>query len=1133
MLKKTPHVAAQYLKSIEKKGVKGYITTIDEESFYCIENYDMMDPFFMTIVSSSDLWMFLSGNGGLTAGRQNFQNALFPYYTDDKIHDTSELTGPKTIIRVFDENKLLIWEPFSTYYQDLYKVQRNVYKNTSSNKIIFQEINYDLQLKFSYTWMSCDKLGWIRKSNIENIGDNAREFDITDGLQNILPYGVTKETQETMSTLLDAYKICEQIPKTPLALIRMSSIPVDKAEPSEALRTNTVWTHGLEADKMLLSSRQLENIRTGKDVQSEDLVFGVKTAFFIHSKEKINPHEQKIWYIIADTSKDSSQVISLKNFIQNEKDIGSYIESHVQADAEKLNALVELSDGMQNTGDKLNDRRHFSNVLFNIMRGGVFENNYDIDLNDFFDHLKTYNRETYKRSKALFGDDKGYIKLPDLHRIAFNSNDSDLLRLTLAYLPLSFSRRHGDPSRPWNRFDIRVKNPDGTSLLYYQGNWRDIFQNWEALSFSFPKFLPGMICRFLNASTVDGYNPFRITRDGFDWEVPEPDNPWSFIGYWCDHQIIYLLKLLELHEKFFPGQLFEKLNKKFYVYANVPYRIRSYNEIVDNPQDTIVFDHDLHEKLISRSQQIGSDGKLVGFNDNQTVKATFKEKILVTLLTKLSNFVPEAGIWLNTQRPEWNDANNALVGNGASMVTLYHLRRFTSFFLDLVKESANEAFTVSEEVYTFWKNINKVLENNQSLLKQGFSDVSRRDITDRLGRSGEEYRNSVYKGFSGKEKSITKTDILAFYKLAIQYLDQSVFANKRDDGLYHSYNLLEFSGDSIRIQHLYLMLEGQVALLNSGICDPEESLFIVKSLFDSDLWREDQQSFLLYPFPQVPGFLNKNNIPAELIKKSELLQTLLAEGNTQIIKQDEEGKYHFSADFRNKRDLEQALENLPQELNRKISKSERQVIFDIYESVFQHRYFTGRSGSFYKYEGLGSIYWHMVSKLLLAIGDNIMNFARSESKSLHLSMLEEYYYKVKEGIGLHKNPQNYGAFPTDPYSHTPSMMGAQQPGMTGQVKEDILSRFNELGLVIEDGCITIDPTLIQNTEFDSSKTPQLIFSYCNTPFYIIKSENKKGLEIIINGKVEKENTMTIPRALSEEIYMRTGKVSKVIVHLPA
>ena len=42
-------------------------------------------------------------------------------------------------------------------------------------------------------------------------------------------------------------------------------------------------------------------------------------------------------------------------------------------------------------------------------------------------------------------------------------------------------------------------------------------------------------------------------------------------------------------------------------------------------------------------------------------------------------------------------------------------------------------------------------------------------------------------------------------------------------------------------------------------------------------------------------------------------------------------------------------------------------ILDIYEEMFDHQSFTGRSGTFYGYEGLGSIYWHMVSKLLLVV----------------------------------------------------------------------------------------------------------------------------------------------------------------------
>ena len=86
-------------------------------------------------------------------------------------------------------------------------------------------------------------------------------------------------------------------------------------------------------------------------------------------------------------------------------------------------------------------------------------------------------------------------------------------------MPLKFSRRHGDPSRPWNKFSINTKNEDGSKILDYQGNWRDIFQNWEALAHSYPEFMENMIHKFLNATTFDGYNPYRVTKDGFDWET--------------------------------------------------------------------------------------------------------------------------------------------------------------------------------------------------------------------------------------------------------------------------------------------------------------------------------------------------------------------------------------------------------------------------------------------------------------------------------------------------------------------------------------------------------------------------------------------------------------------------------------
>ena len=71
------------------------------------------------------------------------------------------------------------------------------------------------------------------------------------------------------------------------------------------------------------------------------------------------------------------------------------------------------------------------------------------------------------------------------------------------------------------------------------------------------------------------------------------------------------------------------------------------------------------------------------------------EKLVVPALSKLSNFVPGGGIWMNTQRPEWNDANNALVGNGLSMVTLLYLRRYLHHLRSLVAEDELSDFVGS------------------------------------------------------------------------------------------------------------------------------------------------------------------------------------------------------------------------------------------------------------------------------------------------------------------------------------------------------------------------------------------------------------------------------------------------------
>ena len=87
----------------------------------------------------------------------------------------------------------------------------------------------------------------------------------------------------------------------------------------------------------------------------------------------------------------------------------------------------------------------------------------------------------------------------------------------------------------------------------------------------------------------------------------------------------------------------------------------------------------------------------------------------------------------------------------------------------------------------------------------------------------------------------------------------SIRANRRADGLYHSYNLMELEGDGVAVSHLYEMLEGQAAVLSSGVLSGAEAADLLDALRHSRLYRADQASYMLYPDRTLPGFLEKNN----------------------------------------------------------------------------------------------------------------------------------------------------------------------------------------------------------------------------------------------------------------------------------
>lgn len=1102
--------------------ISGEYKTIDGEKFYLISNYDGMQPFFLSLSSDSDVWTYVSTSGGITAGRRSPDRALFPYYTDDKVTDGGVNTGSKTIIRLKKGDSLCIWEPFCDRQEGAWDIIRSVAKSVTGNKLIFIEENRSLGLRFSYMYANADAFGLIKESRLENIGTEAAEVELLDGLQNLLPDGVTYLTQARLSCLVDAYKKSEMVEGLPLALFRMESLLADHAEPSESLSANAVWFEGLEPKACLVSSRQLATFRRGQSIENEPESKGVRGALLVVSEMRLAPGEAKTWHFAADVAQDAAKIHALIYYLRSDRDKAADIKAEIGHCTETLRDIVSRVDGVQATADEADDARHFANSMYNAMRGGLYCDAYNIKAANFRRHVELFNKPLAERMADALNSLPEQITYSELIKTAEAAGSKQLLRLAYEYLPLTFSRRHGDPSRPWNLFDIRVNDDKGERIISYQGNWRDIFQNWEALSLSYPGYLPGIIAKFLNATTADGYNPYKIGSEGIDWEVIIPADPWSNIGYWGDHQIIYLLKLLELSEKYYPGGLEKYFNRRMYAFANVPYRFKSYDEIVADPKNSIRFDDDSHRRSMEDTLTYGRDARLMRDSSDRVVLASFTEKILASYLAKLSNFVPEAGIWMNTLRPEWNDANNALVGNGASMVTLYYMRRYAAFMLKLFSKATDSEFEMSAEMYGFFNDMLRVLNHFAPKAAEGFDDAERRSFANHAGYAAEKYREKVYGGFSGNKGSISRDELCELFRLSLSFFDASIERNRRDDGMYHAYNTIEFYDGGIRISRLYEMLEGQVAVLSALKLTPAEAAGLLKALRSSSLYRADQNSYVLYPAKRLPRFLDKNNIPEGAVS-TEMADKFTSAG---VLTRDCDGGLHFASGMLNDRLLAEALEKAGAD------EAESSALRSLYEQVFNHRQFTGRSGTFYKYEGLGCIYWHMVSKLLLAVGENIQKAEAEGASAEDVEALKAAYRDIRDGIGAHKAPNAYGAFPFDAYSHTPSMAGAQQPGMTGQVKEDIIDRFFELGVRVEGGAVYFGEGMLRDKDFvNGPDGASLEFTLCGCPVRYVRN-GKRGIEVALS-RGEHVHFLSEPLCLkpelSEHLFGRDSYIESIEV----
>jgi len=171
------------------------------------------------------------------------------------------------------------------------------------------------------------------------------------------------------------------------------------------------------------------------------------------------------------------------------------------------------------------------------------------------------------------------------------------------------------------------------------------------------------------------------------------------------------------------------------------------------------------------------------------------------------------------------------------------------------------------------------------------------------------------------------------------------------------------------------------------------------------------------------------------------------------------------------------------------------------------------------------------------------------SDAVTMGRLADHYFDIRSGIGFNKTPDNYGAFPTDPYSHTPGFAGAKQPGMTGQVKEEVIARLQELGVQVVNGSVTFNPFILRKSEFllgsDTLvyfdikgeqkslplETGQLGFTYCQVPVVYSLAEQTSIELSFADGRSESISGNSIDADLSMAIFDKKGTISSIQVAL--
>ncbi len=849
---------------------------------FVIEDYSVAHPFssFFPGIAGPygiPLWVFYvnRGQGIVSMGIGGKDGAILEFFPANKAYQNVSRYGFRTFIKFRRETDFLFYEPFQDTL--LSKTQAVKQKMTIyPYELEIEEINKTLGLKVTATYFTLPQepiAALVRVLSIRNLNSNKPvNLEVLDGLPVILPYGLNQFVVKNMSRTAEAWMQAKHIDDK-LGFYKVKVELDDRPEVVKVEKGNFYFS-------LISNQKGLDLISIISDPET---IFGSILDFnypneFLRDRNYIYPEEQ----FLENKTPCAFSFRRVKIPPSGEVEIISFI-GHISSEKE----LKKFANYVASNPNFIIEKRKQNRSLIEDLTKDIFT------VSGFVEFDK-YTAQSYLDNMLRGGYPILLKKLDGFH---------------IFYV---YGRKHGDLERDYNNFYL-----DPTFFSQGNGNYRDMNQNRRLDVIFHPEIGDVNIKLFMNLLQLDGYNPLQINGIRFVLRQSREDLiSWlkDFVGEKCREVLADFL----ITKEFAPGELFKFIKEhsikikggadRFLV------KLLSYCEKIEDADHREGFwtDHwsynlDLIESYLSiypdREQNLFFEDKTYSFYDNAHYVAKREDKYVLTeygvrqygsvrfseekaklidsrtnyknrvrmlygkgqvyytnlavkllslLAVKVMNLDPfGVGIEMEADKPNWYDSLNGLPGLfGSSSAETIEILRLIVFLERLFSNYKEQIGSLSLPV-----ELADLMQQQREVL---FSETDTFKYWQEEGKLKEDFRDKVFWGVSGEEKSIGLVWLLDYLKEVKDVFSKAVErAKDKKTGLimtYFYYNVEDYEvikdkihpsgGSCVRVkkfsQHvLPLFLEGQVHYLRI-VEDKKEAVRIYEavkksSLFDTEL----------------------------------------------------------------------------------------------------------------------------------------------------------------------------------------------------------------------------------------------------------------------------------------------------------